>query len=93
MTAAHPHYLDRHPDDLLTVEEVASILRRSKNTVQVDATRRPEILPAITKVGRSVLFRVGDVLDFIHSHRLPIPAPVRSRVRQQLRFENQCSLK
>ena len=54
-------------DRLLTVDDIAHILRRSPKTVRADVTRRPETLPPRVHVpgGRKVLWRVQDVESWL----------------------------
>jgi predicted DNA-binding transcriptional regulator AlpA len=54
-------------DKLLTVADLAQILRRSPQTVKSDVSRRPETLPPRVRVpgGRRVLWRVQDVEQWI----------------------------
>ena len=81
------HLFDQHPDTLLSVGEVAPLLHRAKITIQLDVTRRPEHLPAITRIGGRVFFRIGDVQQFISDCRKPTPAPLRTRVKAELRAQ------
>ena len=48
---------------LMTVEDLARVLRRSVSTIRSDVTRRPETLPPRVLVpgGRRVLWRAEDV--------------------------------
>ena len=57
-------------NQLLGITEVARMLNKAHGTVRVDATRRPETLPKRTHLpgSRRVLFRRGDVLDFIKQY-------------------------
>ena len=52
---------------LLTVDDLAKLLRRSVSTVRSDVTRRPETLPPPVRVpgGRRVLWRAEDVQAWI----------------------------
>jgi len=52
---------------LLTVDDLAKLLRRSVSTVRSDVTRRPETLPPPVRVpgGRRVLWREEDVQTWI----------------------------
>lgn len=76
--------LDQHPDTLLNARETAPILHYSYNTLTVNVTRSPELLPAITRRGRCVFFRVGDIKEHLAKSRTPTPAPLRARVRKEL---------
>nr|BDD47879.1 hypothetical protein 48 [Burkholderiaceae bacterium] len=60
--------IDEH--QLLGITEVARMLNKAHGTVRVDATRRPETLPKRTHLpgSRRVLFRRGDVLEFIKKY-------------------------
>ncbi len=59
---------ERHDDELLTLEDVAQILRTSENTVrwwrQTGTGRR------LFKIGRRLYTTVGDLRRFIRSQRL-----------------------
>lgn len=52
---------------LLTIDDLAKILRRSPSTIRCDVTRRPETLPPPVRVpgGRRVLWREEDVQAWI----------------------------
>jgi len=76
--------LDQHPDTLLNLHEAAAILRRTYKTLSINATRRPETLPAITRLGRNVYFRVADIKAHLEKGRTPTPAPLRARVKKEL---------
>lgn len=82
MNQIHP--LDRHPDTLLSIDQAAPLFGKAATTVRVDVTRRPDTLPAITKIGRRVFFRVADISSHIHSHRIPTPEPLVKLVRKEL---------
>ena len=79
--------LDQRPDTLLSIRQTAPLIRRTYETVRRDVTRRPEALPAITRIGYAVSFRVGDVKDFIAAGRTPRPEPLRTRVKAELRAQ------
>lgn len=80
--AGHP--LDQHPLTLLSIAVAAPLLNKSQSTLQVDATRRPESLPTITKVGRRVFFQVKDVIDFLDDRRVsPTDYHVRAKLKKQ----------
>ncbi|GAB5604159.1 hypothetical protein TK5_02380 [Sideroxyarcus sp. TK5] len=76
--------LDQHPDTLLSTRQVAPLLRRTYDTLRNDITRAADRVPAVTRVGRSISFRVGDVKSFLEARRTPTPAPLRTRVRKEL---------
>ena len=48
---------------LLTVDEAASLLRTSRRAIYAMVERCQ--LPGVTRVGRRVLFRSGDLLDWL----------------------------
>ena len=48
---------------LLTVDEVASLLRTSRKAVYAMVARG--VLPGVTRIGRRVLVRRTDLLDFV----------------------------
>lgn len=54
-------------DKLMTVDDLAGVLRRSPKTVRSDVTRRPETLPPRVRVpgGRKVLWRAADVAAWL----------------------------
>jgi len=54
------------PDELLTVAEVAALLRVSEAWVRDHATRKQPRLPAI-KLGKLLRFRRGDVMEFLEN--------------------------
>jgi excisionase family DNA binding protein len=56
---------------LLTVDEVASLLRTSKKAVYVMAERGR--LPGVTRIGRRILFRTADLLQWLGHKSAPSP--------------------
>ena len=70
-----------NPHTLLNVDLAAPICGKTPSTFRVDVTRRPYSLPRLTRIGRRVFVRVGDLLEFIStSHPLPQqPQPPRAR--------------
>ena len=56
---------------LLTVEEAASVLRTTRKAVYAMAERGQ--LPGLTRIGRRVLIRTRDLLDFLDHNRTPSP--------------------
>jgi excisionase family DNA binding protein len=55
----------------LTVDEVASLLRTSKKAIYVMAERGR--LPGITRIGRRILFRTADLLEWLGHKSAPSP--------------------
>lgn len=60
-------HIDRASDNLLTKRELAARLRRSTRTT--DDWMRKGKLPYL-KIGKTVLFRWGDVLEKLNSFRV-----------------------
>ena len=60
---------------LLTVEETAAILRTTTNAIYTMASRAK--LPGAVHIGRRLLVRRSELLDFLNEGRVPPPA--RSR--------------
>lgn len=52
---------------LLTADEVADLLRTSRTAVYAMAARAQ--LPGVTRIGRRILFRSADLLDFLDRNR------------------------
>jgi hypothetical protein len=59
---------ERHDDELLTLEDVAQILKTSENTVRW--WRQVGTGPEFFKIGRRLYTTVGDLRRFIRSQRL-----------------------
>ena len=56
---------------LLTVDETAELLRTSRRAIYMMLERHQ--LPGVTRIGRRVLFRSADLLDWLHQKRAPLP--------------------
>jgi excisionase family DNA binding protein len=56
---------------LLTVDDVASILRTTRTAVYAMAARGQ--LPGLTRIGRRVLIRSADLLRWLDQNRAPSP--------------------
>jgi len=56
---------------LLTADEAATLLRTSRRAIYIMVERRQ--LPGITRIGRRVLFRSADLLDWLDQKRAPSP--------------------
>jgi excisionase family DNA binding protein len=56
---------------LLTVDETAELLRTSRRAIYMMLERRQ--LPGVTRIGRRVLFRSADLLDWLDQKRAPSP--------------------
>ena len=56
---------------LLTAEDAAELLRTTRTAVYAMVARRQ--LPGVTRVGRRVLFRTQDLLDWLDQNRAPSP--------------------
>ncbi|HZT75877.1 MAG TPA: helix-turn-helix domain-containing protein [Vicinamibacterales bacterium] len=54
---------------LLTVDDAADLLRTTKRAVYAMIERRQ--LPGITRIGRRVLLRADDLLDWLDQKRAP----------------------
>jgi hypothetical protein len=68
------------PDDLLTVGELAMILRRAPSTIQTSAHRYPHSLPPIVRIPgqRRLLWRRRDVTAWLAGLVQASPAPPSS---------------
>jgi excisionase family DNA binding protein len=56
---------------LLTVDEAADLLRTTRRAIYVMVDRRQ--LPGVTRIGRRLLFRADDLLDWLDQKRAPLP--------------------
>ena len=56
---------------LITVDEAADLLRTSRRAIYMMLERRQ--LPGVTRIGRRVLFRSADLLDWLDQKRAPSP--------------------
>ena len=56
---------------LLTVDEAADLLRTSRRAIYMMLERRQ--LPGVTRIGRRVLFRSDDLLNWLDQKRAPSP--------------------
>ena len=56
---------------LLTVDEAADLLRTSRRAIYMMLERRQ--LPGVTRIGRRVLFRSADLLNWLDQKRAPSP--------------------
>ena len=56
---------------LLTVEDTAGLLRTTRTAVYAMVARGQ--LPGVTRLGRRVLFRTQDLLDWLDRSRTPLP--------------------
>ena len=55
----------------LTVDETAEVLRTTRRGVYAMAERRQ--LPGVTRIGRRLLVRADDLLDWLDRSRAPSP--------------------
>lgn len=60
---------------LLTVKELAVLLRKTQRTIEVDVTRRPQSLPPRFRIpgSRRVLWLEADVFKWMDKHRDQTP--------------------
>jgi excisionase family DNA binding protein len=56
---------------LLTVDEAATLLRTTRTAVYAMASRGQ--VPGVTRIGRRILFRSDDLLDWLDQNRAPSP--------------------
>ena len=56
---------------LITVDEAADLLRTSRRAIYMMLERRQ--LPGVTRIGRRVLFRSADLLNWLDQKRAPSP--------------------
>jgi excisionase family DNA binding protein len=56
---------------LITVDEAADLLRTTRRAIYIMLERRQ--LPGVTRIGRRVLFRSADLLDWLDQKRAPSP--------------------
>lgn len=56
---------------LLTIDDVANVLRTSRGAVYAMAARGQ--LPGLTRIGRRVLIRADALLDWLDQKRAPSP--------------------
>jgi len=60
---------------LLTVTETATLLRTTRKAVYAMIERG--VLPGVTRIGRRVLVRSADLLEFLDHNRAPSPQEYR----------------
>jgi len=60
---------------LLTVVETAALLRTTRKGIYAMIERG--LLPGVTRIGRRVLVRSADLLDFLDHNRAPSPQEYR----------------
>jgi len=60
---------------LLTVSETASLLRTSQKAIYIMIERGS--LPGVTRIGRRVLVRSADLLEFLDHNSAPSPQETR----------------
>jgi excisionase family DNA binding protein len=69
------HYEERRRERtlpiLITVDEAADLLRTTRRAVYIMLERHQ--LPGVTRIGRRVLFRSADLLDWLDQKRAPSP--------------------
>lgn len=56
---------------LMTADEAAALLRTTRAAVYVMVARGQ--IPGVTRIGRRVLFRSQDLLDWLDQKRVPSP--------------------
>jgi excisionase family DNA binding protein len=56
---------------LITVDAAADLLRTSRRAIYMMVDRRQ--LPGVTRIGRRVLFRSADLLNWLDQKRAPSP--------------------
>ena len=56
---------------LITVDEAADLLRTSRRAIYMMLERHQ--LPGVTRIGRRVLFRSADLLNWLDQKRAPSP--------------------
>jgi excisionase family DNA binding protein len=56
---------------LLTADEAATLLRTTRRAIYIMVDRRQ--IPGVTRIGRRVLFRSDDLLDWLDQKRAPSP--------------------
>ena len=56
---------------LLTVDEAAELLRTTRRAIYIMLERHQ--LPGVTRIGRRVLFRSADLLNWLDQKRAPSP--------------------
>ena len=56
---------------LLTVDEAADLLRTTRRAIYIMLERHQ--LPGVTRIGRRVLFRSVDLLNWLDQKRAPSP--------------------
>ena len=55
----------------LTADEAATLLRTTRRAIYIMVDRRQ--IPGVTRIGRRVLFRSDDLLDWLDQQRAPSP--------------------
>lgn len=62
---------DTRLPELLTIDDVARVLRTSRGAVYAMVARGQ--LPGLTRIGRRVLIRADSLLDWLNQKRAPSP--------------------
>jgi excisionase family DNA binding protein len=55
----------------MTVDDTAALLRTTRTAVYAMVARNQ--IPGVTRLGRRVLFRTQDLLDWLDQNRVPSP--------------------
>jgi excisionase family DNA binding protein len=71
LTQAGDHDADHELRLFYTVSEVAQILRTTDKGIYAQAERG--LLPGVTRIGRRLLFRRDDLLDWLRQKSAPSP--------------------
>lgn len=64
--ASHQFVFKLDPLTLLPIDLAAPACGKSASTFRMDVTRRPSSLPKLTRIGRRVFVKVGDLLSHIN---------------------------
>lgn len=72
MTQTPTSYTLTNMPILITVNEAAELLRTTSAAVYAMVERQR--LPGVTRIGRRVLFRSADLLDWLGADRSPAPS-------------------
>ena len=71
LTEARPTRIAARMPLLLTSQEVANLLRTTRTAVYAMVERAQ--LPGVIRIGRRLLFRSADLLDWLDQNRAPSP--------------------
>lgn len=76
------------PSTPLPVELAAILLHKKASTLQNDVTRRPKLLPPITRIGGRVFFIKSDIDEFIANGKVVYQEPIVKKRGRPTKIES-----